>query len=404
MTGISSRNYSWKGKDLSGQAQQGISSASSPELLRRELYVKGILVTHCKVSKMPAQKIKPLRLQPGMLTLFLRQSAAMLQAGLPLVQALEISIDCMPASRFKDEISYIKQQVAQGSLLGEAISLSALGKQSLLVNMIKAAEQSGTLDITMQSLADDHQKAERLRARVKKALFYPLMVLLVALLVTTLLLVKVVPQFESTFAELGAELPALTLTVMALSDLAIVYAPVAGVVLVVAILVLRTLISRSNTLQLLVDKMILVLPLCGSIVQNACLCRFSQTLSGSLRAGLPLMQALESTAAATGNRVFESACITIRHLINEGQPLSYAVRKNNLFPVMIAQLVYAGEQSGTLDQMLQTCADRYEQRVDQAVDTLSSMIEPLVMIVLGTIVAVLMLAMYLPVFRLGAVL
>jgi type IV pilus assembly protein PilC len=191
---------------------------------------------------------------------------------------------------------------------------------------------------------------------------------------------------------------------MALSDLAIVYAPVAGVVLVVAILVLRTLISRNNTLQLLVDKLILVLPLCGSIVQNACLCRFSQTLSGSLRAGLPLMQALESTAATTGNRVFESACITIRHLINEGQPLSYAVRKNKLFPVMIAQLVYAGEQSGTLDQMLQTCADRYEQYVDQAVDTLSSMIEPLVMIVLGTIVAVLMLAMYLPVFRLGAVL
>ena len=404
MTETANRSFTWVGKDFGGQARQGTSSAENADLLCRELYLKGILVTHIKLTKLSVVRKKPLRLKAGMLSVFLRQSAGMLQAGLPLVQALAISIDCMPASQFRDEISNIKQQVENGSLLGEAISHSRLGTQNLLVNMIRAAEQSGTLDSTLQSLADDHEKAERLRARVKKALFYPFTVLLVALLVTTLLLVKVVPSFTSTFAELGAELPALTQAVMALSDLAIVYAPAAAIGSTVIVLLISSMIPRYASLQLLMDKLMMALPLTGKIVQNACLCRFSQTLAGSLRAGLPLMQALETTAAATGNRVFESACLSIRQLVNEGQPLSFAVRKNNLFPVMIAQLVHAGEQSGTLDQMLQSCAARYEQDVDQAVDTLSSMIEPLVMIVLGAIVAILMLAMYLPVFRLGAVL
>lgn len=404
MTETAARSFFWVGKDFSGQARQGTSSAESADLLRRELYSKGILVTHITLTKLSVARKRPLRLKAGLLSVFLRQCAGMLQAGLPLVQALAITTDCMPASRFRDEIYLIKQKVEGGSLLGEAISHSGLGTYHLLVNMIRAAEQSGTLDSTLQSLADDYEKAERLRARVKKALFYPLTVLLVALLVTTLLLVKVVPQFAVTFAELGAELPALTLTVMALSDLAIVHAPSAALGSAVIALLIRTLISRYASLQLLLDRLILGLPLIGRIVQNACLCRFSHTLAGSLRAGLPLMQALESTAAATGNRVFETACLSIRQLINEGQPLSFAVRKNSLFPVMIAQLVHAGEQSGTLDQMLQSCAARYEQDVDQAVDTLSSMIEPLVMIVLGAIVAILMLAMYLPVFRLGAVL
>lgn len=301
-------------------------------------------------------------------------------------------------------MSTIRQQVAQGSQFGEALGRSALSEQSLLISMIKAAEQSGTLDLMLGSLADDQDKNERLRARVKKSLMYPLTVLVVALLVTGLLLIKIVPQFASTFASLGAELPALTQSVIMLSDIAIDYAPPASAAALSLVLLLRAALSRYKVLQMQLDRLLLSLPLTGTIVRNACLCRFSRTLSGSLSAGVPLLQALESTAAATGNHVYHSECLKIRQHINEGHPLSFAVRKNRLFPVMIAQLIYAGEQSGTLDQMLRTCAARYELAVDQAVDVMSTMIEPIVMTVLGVIVAILMLAMYLPVFRLGAVL
>jgi type IV pilus assembly protein PilC len=404
MTGNAGKQYSWRGTDLEGRPQQGVASAESHGALRMEFYAKGILVTDIKAVRKLASAQKSLRPPTGMLSMFLRQCAGMLQAGLPLVQALEVSIDCLPVSRFKTEMSAIRQQVAQGSLLGEAFSRSALGDQKLMISMIKAAEQSGTLDQMLGLLANDQEKSERLRARVKKALMYPLTVLVMAMLVTTLLLIKVVPQFATTFAGLGAELPPLTRTVMMLSDIAIDYALPASATALSLILLLRAMITRHKALQLLTDKLMLWLPLTGSVVRNACLYRFSQTLAGSLRAGVPLLQALESTAAATGNHVYELECLIIRQRINEGHPLSFAVRKNRLFPVMIAQLVYAGEQSGTLDQMLQTCAVRYEQAVDQSVDLLSSMIEPMVMIILGMIVAVLMLAMYLPVFRLGAVL
>lgn len=404
MTGNENNHYSWRGIDLEGQPQQGISSAANPELLRAQYYSKGILITHIKTAQKLTTALKPLRPPPGQLSMFLRQCAGLLQAGLPLVQALEISIECLPASRFRTEMCAIRQQVAQGSQLGEALGRSALSGQTLLISMIKAAEQSGTLDHMLGSLADDQEKTEKLRARVKKALMYPLTVLVVALLVTALLLIKVVPQFASTFTSLGAELPALTQSVMMLSAMAIDYALPASATALSLVLLLRAAVSRYKLLQMLLDRLVLWLPLTGTIVRNACLCRFSRTLAGSLHAGIPLLQALESTAAATGNHVYQTECLKIRQRINEGHPLSFAVRKNRLFPVMIAQLVYAGEQSGTLDQMLRTCAARYELAVDQSVDVMSSMIEPIVMTVLGVIVAILMLAMYLPVFRLGAVL
>jgi type IV pilus assembly protein PilC len=391
MTGNQHHHYSWRGIDLQGQPQQGISSAATPELLRAQYYAKGILITHIKTAAKLTTTVKPLRPPPGQLSMLLRQCAGLLKAGLALVQALDISIECLPASRLRTEMC-------------EALGRSALSEQTLLISMIKAAEQSGTLDHILGSLADDQEKTEQLRARVKKALIYPLTVLLVALLVTALLLIKVVPQFASTFTSLGAELPALTQSVMMLSDIAIDYALPASATAISLVLLLRAAISRYKVLHRLLDRLLLWLPLTGTIVRNACLCRFSRTLAGSLRAGVPLLQALESTAAATGNHVYQTECLKIRQRINEGHPLSFGVRKNRLFPVMIAQLVYAGEQSGTLDQMLHTCAARYEQAVDQSVDVMSSMIEPIVMTVLGVIVAILMLAMYLPVFRLGAVL
>jgi type IV pilus assembly protein PilC len=303
MTGNTGSQYSWRGTDLAGRPQQGVCSAESPGALRTEFYSKGILVTEIKTIRKLASTEKPLRPPTGMLSIFLRQCAGMLQAGLPLVQALDISIDCLPVSRFRTEMSGIRQQVAQGSLLGEALARSALGEQKLMISMIKAAEQSGTLDQMLGLLADDQEKSERLRARVKKALMYPLTVLIVAMLVTTLLLIKVVPQFASTFAGLGAELPPLTRTVMMLSDIAIDYALPASAAALSLTLLLRAMIARHTALQLLIDKLMLWLPLTSSVVRNACLYRFSQTLAGSLRSGVPLLQALESTAAATGNQV-----------------------------------------------------------------------------------------------------
>lgn len=405
MSGSSAIRYAWSGRDREGRLASGEAEAADVASLRRLLYQEGVLMSSArKLRPGVRQRMRRSTVASAAISVFLRQCASLLSAGLPLVQVLDICADSTPEATLKTELVAVREQLAAGSSFCTALRGSALGKDALLLNLIQAAEQAGTLDTMMTRLARDREKAEQLRARVKKALTYPLAVLAMALVVSVVLLIKVVPQFARSFAELGAELPALTQSVLTLSALVSQHVFKGLIMATLAGLALMQALRRYEPLRWYRDRLLCRLPVIGTIVQQASLARLCQILAGSLRSGLPLLQALQSAAPATGNLVYERACHALAEQISQGQSLSFAVRRQRCFPVMIAQLIHAGEQSGTLDQMLENCALRYEQSVDNAVDRLSSLIEPVIMSVLGVIIATLLLAMYLPVFRLGAVL
>lgn len=404
MTQPTTIRFAWSGKNFKGQHVSGESEAIDTASLKRLLYSQGVLVSVVRKVRPVAKNPRHKKIPPAERAIFLRQCASLLQAGLPLVQALDICLDSTSQPAFKLQLQLIREQLAGGANFSDALSMSTLGDDRLLINLIRAAEQSGTLDSMMEKLASDSEKSQRLRAKVHKALIYPVTVLVVAVIVTVLLLVKVVPRFAQTFSDLGAELPALTRSVLALSELAARYSLIVSLLAAALMLICAVCLKRYKRLRIWKDRMMCGLPVTGSIVKHACLARFCQILGSSIKAGVPMVQALQSSASATGNLVFEQASLALAEWVNQGQTLSYGVRKTQCFPVMIGQLIYAGEQSGTLDQMLENCATRYEQSVDNAVDKLGSLIEPVIMTVLGVIIATLLLAMYLPVFRLGAVL
>ncbi|MDO9520897.1 MAG: type II secretion system F family protein [Pseudohongiella sp.] len=404
MTTTLTTRFVWTGKNFKGQKVAGESEATNTENLRRLLYQQGILVSSAKKIRPAAMRQKIQNFSTTETAVFLRQCASLLKAGLPLVQTLDICLESVVNTAFRGELQRVRDQLTEGSSFYAALRGGSLGRDSLLLSLVQAAEQSGTLETMMEKLAQDYEKTEQLRARVQSALMYPIAVLLVAVSVTIVLLVKVVPQFAQTFSGLGAELPAITQALLRLSDLAIQYALITGVAGIAAAFTVSVCLRRYKKVRLWKDRLLCHLPVTGDIVKHACVARFCQILGSSLKAGVPLLQALQSSASATGNLVYEQACQDLAELINQGQTLSFGVRKARCFPVMIGQLIYVGEQSGTLDQMLENCATRYEQSVDNAVGRLSSLIEPVIMTVLGAIIATLLLAMYLPVFRLGAVL
>jgi type IV pilus assembly protein PilC len=392
--------FNWSGRDPQGLLVTGQSAAADINALKRDLYRQGILLNGAKVVKpkpLAAADVKQL-------PLFLRQCASLLQAGLPLVQCLDICIDSAARPAFRQLLRDLREQLAGGSSFYEAIVNSQLAQQQQLLNLIRAAEESGTLDICMERLANQAEKNALLEARIKKALSYPTAVLVITAVVTVLMLTRVVPQFATTFATLGAELPWLTQTLLSASDSVRSHLLLIAASPVLVVVTVKLCIKRYQMIRIIRDRLILHLPVMGPLLRDACLARLCRTLSDSLRAGVPLLQALTSATSTTGNHVFEKACQQLIEQIQEGQTLGFAVRTQSWFPVMIAQLVHAGEQSGTLDQMLENCALRYEQSVEQTVDRLGTLIEPVMMAVLGGIIATLMLAMYLPVFRLGAVL
>lgn len=400
MTASGQTRYRWTGRDRYGAVTCGETLASDPDSLKRELYRQGILLANAKVATHPKPGSRDRKQTP----IFLKQCASLLQAGLPLVQAMDICIESAGQVGFARVLQQIRGQLGEGSSLHEAIANSALGKDVLMLSLIRAAEDAGTLDVCLERLACQAEKTALLQARLRKALSYPAAVLIVTVLVTALMLTRVVPQFAQTFTAMGAELPWLTQALMSASDYVRRHLLPLALIPAAAVPLLHWSISRFETLRVMRDQLSLRLPVTGGLVKNACLARLCRTLSDSLHAGVPLLQALHSAAPATGNRVCEQACLQLAAQIQQGQTLGFAVRTHSWFPVMIGQLIHAGEQSGTLDRMLENCALRYEQAVEQTVDRLGSLIEPVIMGVLGIVIATLMLAMYLPVFRLGAVL
>jgi type IV pilus assembly protein PilC len=395
--------YVYKGVDKKGNKIQGEINGGSPTIVKTLLARQGITVR--SVSK----KAKPLfgsggkAIKPADIAVFSRQMATMMKAGVPLVQAFDIVADGLENPNLRKLVLQIRDSVAAGG--GFASSLKEHPKyfDDLFCNLVEAGEQSGALETMLDRIATYKEKTEALKAKIKKALTYPIAVIIVAIVVTGILLVKVVPQFAETFSSFGAELPAFTLFVLHLSELAQAYWFSILVGMVVLFFGFKQAVRRSTSFAYLVDKYILKLPIIGQIIYLSIMARFARTLATTFAAGVPLIDALTSVAGAAGNRIYADAIIRVRDDVSTGIQLNTALKARALFPTLLIQMSAIGEESGALDAMLDKVAVYYEDAVDNMVDSLTSLLEPMIMSVLGILVGGLMIAMYLPIFQIGQV-
>jgi type IV pilus assembly protein PilC len=327
----------------------------------------------------------------------------MMAAGVPLVQAFDIVGRGHENPSMQDLILAIKQDVESGTALAEALGRHPLYFDDLFCSLVAAGEQAGVLDILLDKIATYKEKTESIKGKIKKALFYPAAVIIVAIVVTVVILMFVIPQFKELFSSFGADLPAFTLLVIYLSDVLREWWWLALIGLGAAGFGISNLFKRSRKFRDVVDRAVLKIPVIGGILNQASLARFARTLSTMFAAGVPLVEALESVAGATGNVVYQEAVLKMREEVATGQSLQLSMRQRNLFPHMVIQMTAIGEESGALDEMLAKVADFYEEQVDNAVDSLSSLLEPMIMVVIGGLVGSLVVAMYLPIFKLAAV-
>lgn len=395
--------YVYKGTDKRGNKIQGEINGISPAVVKAILLKQGIS------TKSIAKKSKPLfgggkkAIKPADVAVFSRQMATMMKAGVPLVQAFDIVADGLENPSLRDLVLAIRDDVAAGGGFAPALRKHPKYFDDLFCNLVDAGEQSGALETMLDRIATYKEKTEALKAKIKKALTYPIAVVVVAIIVTGILLVKVVPQFASTFAGFGAQLPAFTLFVLGLSELAQEWWYIILFGIIGFIFLFKEAVRRSSSLAYAVDKYMLKLPVVGDILYLSVMARFARTLSTTFAAGVPLIDALTSVAGAAGNRVYAKNIISVREDVSTGIQLNTALRSKGVFPALLVQMSAIGEESGALDEMLDKVAAYYEEAVDNKVDTLTSLLEPLIMSVLGVLVGGLLIAMYMPIFQLGAV-
>lgn len=402
-TSVTTNTYVYKGVDKRGQKIQGEINGISPAIVKAQLLKQGI------AAKTVTKKSKPLfgsrgkAIKPADIAVFSRQMATMMKAGVPLVQAFDIVADGLENPNLKTLVLSIRDTVASGG--GFAVALREHPKyfDDLFCSLVDAGEQSGALETMLDRIATYKEKTEALKAKIKKALTYPIAVVLVAIVVTGILLVKVVPQFAETFSGFGAELPAFTLFVLHLSELAQAYWLYILVGIIASIFIFKEAVKRSPKLAYAVDKYILKVPIVGQILYLSVMARFARTLSTTFAAGVPLIDALTSVAGAAGNRLYSEAITKVREDVSTGLQLNTALKTRAIFPTLLVQMSAIGEESGALDAMLDKVAVYYEEAVDNMVDSLTSLLEPMIMAVLGVLVGGLMIAMYMPIFQLGAV-
>ena len=394
--------FIWTGTDKRGVRVKGQTRGSNPVLIKADLRKQGI--TPLKIKKQSSlfsqQRKKSITAKD--IAVFFRQLATMMSAGVPLVQAFEIIGRGHDNVSMRNLILKIKSEVESGTSLSETLAKHPIYFDELVVNLVNAGEQAGVLEALLDKIAIYKEKTEYLKSKIKKAMFYPAAVIVVAIIVTAILLIFVVPQFEQLFTSFGADLPAFTRLVVNLSEFMqewwwLVFGGAIGAV--VGILQAK---KRSRKFSRFFDRVLLKLPIVGTIMHKASIARYARTLSTMFAAGVPLVEALESVAGATGNVVYSDAVLMIRDSVATGQQLQFAMSQTGLFPNMVEQMVAIGEESGALDTMLSKVADFYEQEVDDAVDALSSLLEPLIMSILGILIGGLVVAMYLPIFKLGA--
>ena len=393
--------FNWEGMDKRGNRVKGKSLAPDETALRAELRRQGIAPS--KIRKQSQAFKSGGKVKPEDIAVFSRQLATMLASGIPLVQAFEIVGNGHEKPSVQKLILDIKQDIEGGTSLHEALAKHPLHFDDLYVNLVEAGEQAGALESLLDKVATYKEKTEAIKKKVKKALFYPAAVLVVAVVVTLILLIFVIPQFESLFKGFGAELPAFTQAVIDLSKFVQDKGIYLAIVLGAAVYAFMYFKKRSRKMREVLDRISLKVPIIGPILVKSAIARYARTLSTMFAAGVPLVEALDSVAGATGNVVYENAVMRMRDEVATGQRLQRAMENKSLFPNMVNQMVAVGEEAGALDQMTAKVADFYEAEVDNAVDSMSSLLEPLIMAILGVLVGSLVIAMYLPIFKLGAV-
>jgi type IV pilus assembly protein PilC len=393
--------FLWEGKDKRGNKVRGKTLAASEAALRADLRRQGVAPTRVKTQSSVFRSGGKVTSED--ISVFSRQLATMMAAGIPMVQAFEIIGNGHEKPAMQKLVLDIKANIEGGSTLHESLAKHPLYFDDLFVNLVEAGEQAGALETLLDKIATYKEKTEALKKKIKKALFYPAAVLIVAVVVTIILLIFVIPQFESLFKGFGADLPAFTQMVVNLSRFVQHQGWWMAMIVGAGFYAFFYFYKRSKNMQRAIDRMMLKFPIIGPILQKSAIARFARTLSTMFAAGVPLVEAMQSVAGATGNIVYEEAVLRMKDEVATGQRLQRAMENVGLFPNMVVQMIAVGEESGSLDTMSGKVAEFYETEVDNAVDSMSSLLEPMIMAILGVLVGGMVIAMYLPIFKLGAV-
>jgi type IV pilus assembly protein PilC len=396
------QDFIWAGIDKNKKKSGGEISAKNEMVAKTELRRQGYRVTKFRKKSKPMFKARVQSITPGDIAIFSRQLATMLSAGVPLVQAFDIVGRGHDNPSMRDLLLNIKADIEAGDTLAEALGKRPIYFDELFCNLVRAGEHAGILETLLGKIATYKEKTESMKKKIKKALTYPIAVVVVAFVVTTILLIFVVPVFEDLFKSFGADLPAFTRMVIDMSEWMQKWWWIIIGIVVGAVYTFGYFKKRSKPFNHFLDKTLLKLPVVGQILNKSAIARFSRTLSTMSAAGVPLVDALESVAGACGNIIYAEAVLKMREEVSTGQRLQFAMSQAKLFPHMVQQMVAIGEESGSMDAMLAKVADFYEEEVDNLIDNLSSLMEPIIMVILGILVGGLIVAMYLPIFKMGA--
>ena len=401
MAAAAKTSFVWEGKDKAGKIVKGEMSSKSIDLVKAQLRRQGITPLPGKIKKAKPLKGGANKITASDIAIFARQLTTMMGSGVPLVQAFDIVAGGLDNKAMAQVVNAIKNDVEGGSSLTGALRNHPDHFDELFCNLVDAGEQSGTLESLLNEVATYKEKTEALRKKIKKAMTYPIAVLIIAFIVTAILLVFVVPQFETLFAGVGSDLPAFTKMVVNLSEVMqkywlVVFGTIGGIVYI-----LKTIHKKSQKFRDKTDALVLKLPVVGEIMHQACTSKFARTLATMSAAGVPLVEAMGSVAGAAGNAVYRDAINNMKDDASTGQRLTATMREQELFSNMAVQMVSIGEESGSIDDMLSKVADYYEEEVDSSVEALTSLMEPMIMAFLGVVVGGLVVAMYLPIFKMG---
>ncbi len=396
---IKESTFSWEGKDKSGKLLRGDMRAGGEAVVQASLRRQGILVT--KVKKQAFKRGG--KVTEKDITLFTRQLATMMKAGVPLLQAFDIVGKGASNQAVSKLLMDVKADVETGSSLAQAFRKRPLHFDALFCNLVGAGEAAGILDALLDRLATYKEKILAIKSKIKSALFYPISIIVVAVVITAVIMIFVIPAFKQVFTSFGADLPAPTLIVMGISDFVVAYWYIVFGGLGGALYGFFYMWKRSEKVQIAMDRLLLRLPILGEIIRKATIARWTRTLATMFAAGVPLVEALDSVGGASGNHIYKTATKQIQSEVSTGTALTVAMQNSAVFPSMVTQMVSIGEESGQLDAMLSKVADFYEAEVDDAVEAMSSLMEPVIMVVLGTLIGGMVIAMYLPIFKLGQV-
>ncbi len=397
------QTFTWVGLDKRGIKIKGESVSKNANLVKADLRKQGINPQVVKAKAKPLFGSSGKKITGRDIAVFSRQLATMMAAGVPMVQGFEIVSGGQSNQRMKDLLTNIKTDIEGGSALHEALGKYPVQFDELFVNLVKAGESAGVLDTVLDTIATYKENIENIKGKIKKAMFYPAAVLAVAVIVASILLIFVIPQFEQVFQNFGADLPAFTQMLVNMSRFMVSYWWMVLGIFIAVVVGIIFLYKRSTKFAHFIGRMMLKIPIIGEILRQSAIARYARTLGVTFKAGVPLVEALDSVSNATGSVVYNDAVKRIREDVAVGHQLQLAMKQTGLFPNMVTQMVAIGEEAGALDAMLFKIAEFYETEVNNAVDALSSLLEPLIMVIIGVVVGGMVVGMYLPIFKLGAV-